>query len=459
MSRAERRHRVDDGASQEVEGASPEAQLPSETGGSLVSVIRTVTAWEALDSRGKPTVACRVTNRDGGCGSAVVPSGASTGQFEAHELRDGDPARFGGDGVRGAVAKIHQELGPAVRGMDAREWRAVDRRLEEVDGSANLERLGANAVLAVSLASCLAGAASAARPLYQHLGDGGPIELPRPMVNIVSGGAHAGDAIDIQDVLVVPTSARSFAEAIEQIWAVRHHTERLAAQRGLSSGLVADEGGLGLALRSNVEAFEIVLEGAENAGLTPGEDVWLAIDVAANRLREGDGYRLGLEDLKLTSLEMAGHVAGWCDQYPVLSVEDGLADDDEKGWQQLTSLIGDRVQVLGDDLFVTSAQRLEDGLNAGSANAILLKPNQAGTLERTERALMSSRRLDCRTVLSARSGETEDSWLADLAVAWRTGQIKVGSTTRSERTAKWNRLLDIEAHSAAESRLANPFPF
>lgn len=420
--------------------------------------IRTVTAWEALDSRGKPTVACRVTNRDGTCGSVVVPSGASTGQFEAHELRDGDPSRFGGDGVRRAVANIHEELGPAVLGLDARGWRAVDQRLEEVDGRADLERLGANAVLAVSLAACLAGAASAGQPLYRHLGDGGPVELPLPMVNVVSGGAHARDAIDIQDVLVIPAAARSFAEAIEQAWGVRHHTERLAARRGLSDGLVADEGGLGLSLRSNVEAFEIVLEGAVEAGLTPGEDVWLAIDVAANRLRDGNGYRLGLEAVTLTSFEMADHIAGWCDQFPVLSVEDGLADDDDEGWQRLTALIGDRIQVLGDDLFVTNAQRLEAGVNAGSANAILLKPNQAGTLERTERALLCSRRLGCRTVLSARSGETEDPWLADVAVAWRTGQIKVGSTTRSERTAKWNRLLDIEANATSGSHLASPFP-
>lgn len=423
-----------------------------------MSGICSVTAWEALDSRGRPTVACRVTNSDGTCGSAVVPSGASTGQFEAHELRDGDPSRFGGDGVRHAVTNVHRELGPAVRGMDAREWRAVDQRLEEVDGRPTLDRLGANAVLAVSLASCLAGAASAAQPLYRHLGDGGPVELPLPMVNVVSGGAHARDAIDVQDVLVIPAAARSFAEAIEQVWSVRHHTELLATRRGLSDGLVADEGGLGLSLRSNVEAFEIVLEGAIDAGLTPGQDVWLAIDVAANRLRAGNGYRLRLEDVTLTSLEMADHIAGWCDRYPVLSVEDGLADDDGEGWQRLTSLIGDRVQVLGDDLFVTSAQRLEDGVNAGSANAILLKPNQAGTLERTERALLCGRRLGCRTVLSARSGETEDPWLADVAVAWRTGQIKVGSTTRSERTAKWNRLLDIEANAATGARLAVPFP-
>lgn len=424
-----------------------------------MSRITDVLAWEALDSRGVPTVGCSVTLDDGSRGSAVVPSGASTGQFEAHELRDGDPGRYAGRGVRQAVANTTGELAEAVAGMDAGDWRAVDRRLCQVDGTESLGRLGANAVLGVSLASCVAGAAAARRPLYQHLGDAedGQVELPLPMVNIISGGAHAAGAIDIQDVLVVPAAAETFAEAIAQAGSVRRGTALEAEARGLATGLVADEGGLGMPLQCNTDAFELVMAGAARAGLTPGVDVWLAVDVAANELRAEGGYRLAVEERVLGPEALADEIARWCADYPILSVEDCHADDDWEGWRAASQRIDGRVQLLGDDLFVTSAERLTRGVAAGIANAILLKPNQAGTLQRTEEALMEARRAGYRTVLSARSGDTEDAWLADVGVAWRTGQIKVGSTMRSERTAKWNRLLAIEAEAAGTARMADPF--
>ncbi len=426
-----------------------------------MSEIAHVRGWEAFDSRGTPTVGCTVTLRDGSAGRAVAPSGASTGRYEAHELRDEDANRFEGRGVSRAVRNVGTELADAVRGMDAREWRAVDARLAAADGTESMERLGANAVLAVSLASCIAGAASERTPLHVHLGEGrGDLEIPLPMVNVVSGGAHASGAIDLQDVLVVPLAAGTFAEAIAWAWQVRRGTRLEAEERGMPTALVADEGGLGLPLARNEDAFEIVVSGAHRAGLEPGVDVALAVDVAANQLQDGDAYRLAVEGRALDSDELGAQVAAWCEAYPIVSVEDALSDDDWSGWTSLADRLPAHVQLLGDDLFVTNAERIRRGYESKAANAVLLKPNQAGTLARTEQALLTARDSGYRTVLSARSGDTEDPWLADLGVGWRTGQIKVGSTMRSERTAKWNRLLEIEAEVEAgggTSRLATPF--
>lgn len=347
------------------------------------------------------------------------------------------------------------ELAAAVRGLDATDQRLVDRTLCEVDGTDNLQRLGANAVLAVSLATMLAAADGRREPLYRHLAVGPP-ELPMPMVNIISGGAHADDAIDIQDVLVVPIGATRFSEALEWSHRVRARTAELAIEQGMAASLVADEGGLGLPLRTNEEALELVCAGIERAGLRLGEQAVLAIDVAANSFHDGRCYRLATEQRELSSSAWIAELCDWIERYPVASIEDPVVEDDWDAWSQITARLGDRLQILGDDLFVTDRARLEHGVEARAGNAVLLKPNQTGTLSRTHDTLRTAVDAGFGTVLSARSGDTEDNWLADVAVAWRTGQIKVGSTTRSERTAKWNRLLQIEAELGNDATLARP---
>lgn len=404
--------------------------------------IERVGAWEALDSRGTPTVACAVQLADGATGVATVPSGASTGVHEALELRDGGE-RYGGLGVRGAVANVVDVLGPAVAGVDATDQQEVDRRLREADGTASLSRLGANAVLAVSVASALAHAESCGKPLWRCLADREPV-LPLPMVNIVSGGAHAGRSLDIQDVLVVPVGADTFAEAIEWAWRVRRGTADELSSRGLPAELVADEGGLGPVLASNREALEVVVAGMGRAGLEAGEQVALALDIAASQFYAEGRYRLALDDCELDSGAWLDELERWAEEFPIVSIEDPLADDDWDGWVDATRRLGDRVQLLGDDLFVTSVHRLQRGIDGRVANAILIKPNQVGTLSDAADAVLLAGHAGYATVVSARSGETEDAWVADLAIAWGPGQVKVGSTTRSERTAKWNRLLQVE---------------
>jgi enolase len=400
-------------------------------------------AWEALDSRGTPTVACAVWVEGGGSGAATVPSGASTGTHEARERRDGG-ARFGGKGVRDAVAAVNSEIAAALRGRDAADQAGIDGLLRELDGTPSLERLGANAVLAASVATALAVADARRLPLWQVLAaDDDPL-LPLPMVNVVSGGAHAGAVIDIQDVLVVPVGASSFAEAIEWASRVRAATASVLRSRGHDVDLVADEGGLAAPLPSNRAAVEVVAAGIEASGLTPGEDAAIAVDVAATQFFDGDGYGLASEGRTLSAPELVAELGAWCDAFPIVSIEDPAAEDDFEGWAVATRELGD-CQLLGDDLFVTSTARLADGIAAGIANAVLVKPNQVGTLSDARRVVDAARAAGYATVLSARSGETEDAWLADLAVGWRTGQLKVGSTTRSERTAKWNRLLRLEA--------------
>lgn len=407
------------------------------------TAITQVTAWEALDSRGNPTVSCEVRLSSGAHGSATVPSGASTGAHEAVELRDGGD-RYAGLGVRTAVRNVNEVLGRAVAGLDASEQEVIDEVLVSADGTANLERLGANAVLALSVASAVAAANAKGHPLYMHVASGeGPL-LPMPMVNIISGGAHAGGAVDVQDVLAVPVGASSFEEAIEWAWRVRRATAQVAAERGLNSVLVADEGGLGPPMSSNRAALELLLEGIERSGLVAGDQVAIAIDVAASQLTSNGGYRLGSEHRTLDALTLIEEIEVWCKEFPIVSIEDPLSEEDWAGWSTATRRFGESLQLVGDDLFATNLERLERGIKTGVANAILVKPNQNGTLSGARRVLERARDAGYATVLSARSGETEDAWLADLAVGWRAGQIKVGSLTRSERTAKWNRLLRIE---------------
>jgi len=419
-----------------------------------VSAIADVFAWEALDSRGTPTVGCEVVLADGATGSAIVPSGASTGTYEAHELRDGG-ARYAGRGVRNAVANVNGEIRTAIIGSEGVGQQALDASLRALDGTPNLARLGANAVLAVSIATCRAAAASAGLSLDRYVADGRPAVLPLPMVNIISGGQHAAWALDVQDLLVMPVGAASFAEAMEWCSRVRAATAAVASERGLQVSLVADEGGLGLALRSNREALDLLGLGIERSGLVPGEQVAIAIDVAASQLWRGDGiYELAVEGRRLDAGELIDELAAWAAVHPVVSYEDPLGDDDWEGWKPATARLGATIQVIGDDLFATNLERLERGIENGCANAILVKPNQIGTLSDGLAALQRAHEAGFATVLSGRSGDTEDAWLSDLAVGWNAGQVKIGSTMRSERTAKWNRLLQLEARAGDAARFA-----
>ncbi len=409
-----------------------------------VALIQGLHAWEALDSRGIPTVGCVVRLADGSEGEATVPSGASTGTHEAHERRDGGE-RYGGKGVSGAVASLLTDIAPALTGLDATDQELLDGTMRALDGTPNLSRLGANAVLAASVACALASARSQGLPLWQALCPDVPPLVPLPMVNVISGGAHAGGLLDVQDFLVVPVGAGTFAEAIEWASRVRAVTATVLSERGYDVSLVADEGGLAAPLPSNRAALDVLLEGIERSGLEPGAEAAIAVDVAATQLLVDGMYVLASENRSARASELVEEIVAWVDDYPIVSIEDALAEDDAEGWRYASGQLADRIQLLGDDLFVTSPVRLRAGVRDGIANAVLVKPNQVGTLSDARRVVEIAREAGYATVLSARSGETEDSWLADLAVGWRTGQLKVGSTTRSERTAKWNRLLRIES--------------
>jgi enolase len=415
--------------------------------------IADVFAWEALDSRGRPTVAARVTLVGGASGRALAPSGASKGAHEAHERRDGG-VRYGGWGVTGAVNAVNGPIADAVIGLDATDRRNLDAAMEALDGEPSLGRLGANAILSVSLAALLAGAEASGQPLWRILNGGVAPLLPLPMVNIFSGGAHARGLLDIQDILVIPLAADSFAQGIEWVAGVRSAAADLLSAQGLSSALVADEGGLAGALKDNEAALQLVTAGIERAGFRPGEDIGIAVDLASNQIFHDGRYRLALDGVELTAAEWIGLLAQWCASYPIVSLEDVVGEDQWDDWKAASTILGEDRQLLGDDLFATNAARLARGIEAGIANAVLVKVNQAGAVSRAEDVFAMARAAGYATVISARSGDTEDSWLADLAVGWSAGQIKVGSTHRSERTAKWNRLLEIEADRRNQARFA-----
>ncbi|WP_066039426.1 phosphopyruvate hydratase [Herbiconiux solani] len=407
------------------------------------TTITALHAWEALDSRGRPTVACTITLAGGAVGRAIVPSGASTGAFEAKELRDGGP-EYAGFGVRRAVESANTAVAAAVVGLDAVDQVAVDAAMEALDPDPELSAVGSNGVLAASLATLLAAAASTRTELWRHLDPDGVPLIPLPMVNIVSGGAHAGKAIDIQDILVIPVGSHSFREGIEWVDRVRRATAELLEQLGGWSALVADEGGLSARLADNESALDLVTRGIEAAGFTPRDDVSIAIDVAASQLVDAGGIRLRTEDRVLPTTEWVDRLAQWVSRFPIVSIEDPLGESDWEGWAEAAATLTG-LQLLGDDLFATNDARLARGIRAGVANSVLVKPNQGGTVTRARRVVESAQAAGFAPVVSARSGDTEDHWLADLAVGWRAGQIKVGSTMRSERTAKWNRLLEIES--------------
>ena len=411
------------------------------------SRISTLHARQILDSRGRPTVEVDVTLEDGSAGRASVPSGASTGSSEAHELRDRDPEWFAGLGVTRAVAHVNTEISDLLCGFDALDQQAVDAALVEQDGTANLARLGANAVLGVSLAVCRAAAASQNTTLYQRIAELAGTEqpvLPMPMINILSGGLHAGRGMDVQDFLAMPVGAKSIAEAIHHVSRVRSSAAEVMAERGLPT-LLADEGGLSPALATGADALELMNEAVRRAGLEPGRDIAVAIDVAAHSLFDpatGD-YHLAREGRRATAAEMSDMIADWVRDFPVVSVEDGLDEEDWPGWKQLTDRLGDRVRLIGDDLFTTNPTRLGRGIEQGCANGVLVKVNQNGTLSGTLEVIATARRAGYAPVISARSGETEDSFIADLAVGTAAGQIKIGSLRTSDRLSKYNQLLRI----------------
>jgi enolase len=407
--------------------------------------ITRIHAREVLDSRGNPTVEVEVHCAGGSFGRAIVPSGASTGKHEAVELRDGDPARYGGKGVRRAVANVREVLAPLLHGLDVTEQTRIDRLLCETDGTPNKSRLGANALLGVSLACAHAAAVSRGQPLWRYLDAEGVARMPLPMVNLVSGGLHAGGNLELQDFLFMPIAARSYSESLEMTVAVYRTLGRVLARHGFEGVLVGDEGGFGPRLESNDQAIEMILQGIDEAGLKPGKQAGIALDVASTHFYQDGRYQLRIDGGRTLDADgMIGLLERWVRQYPILSIEDGLAEDDWDGWRKLTAALGGRVQLIGDDLFVTNPERLRRGIAERVANCVLVKVNQIGTLTETLDVVRLARSAGYRAVISARSGETEDSTLADLAVATGAGQIKIGSVARSERLAKYNQLLRVE---------------
>ncbi|MEE8194754.1 MAG: phosphopyruvate hydratase [Dehalococcoidales bacterium] len=408
-----------------------------------MSAIKSLKAREILDSRGRPTLEVEAEVSGGARGWAAVPSGASTGKYEAVELRDGDPSRFNGLGVLKAVANVNKHIAPAIIGMPATDQEAIDRRLIALDGSDNRSHLGANAILGSSLAVAHAAANRLGRPLYRYLGGADTYKLPLPMLNILNGGKHASDSTDFQEFMVVPAGASSFSQALRMGTEVYYSLKAVLKDRGLNTN-VGDEGGFAPPLESNRKAIEAVLAAINRAGYRPGRDCFIALDAAASEFFKDGRYVLSREDRLLSRREMVDYYVNLVADYPIISIEDGMAEDDWEGWQLLYQKLGDRVQLVGDDLYVTNIDRLGKGISLGASNSILIKPNQVGTLTETLAAIRMAQGAGWTAVVSHRSGETEDTTIADLAVGLNTGMIKAGAPCRSERTAKYNRLLRIE---------------
>jgi len=419
-----------------------------------------VEAREILDSRGHPTVEATVVLEDESYGEAAVPSGASTGEHEAVELRDGDPKRYGGKGVLNAVEFINGEIADAVIGLDATDQEDVDLSMIELDGTENKSRLGANAILAVSLAAAKAAANSCDLPLFRYLGGPRAHVMPVPMMNILNGGKHADNNVDFQEFMIQPWGAPSFAEALRMGAECFHALKKVLSERGYNTN-VGDEGGFAPNLKTNEEALDVIADAVNKAGYKLGEDLFIALDPATSEMfdKKTGQYRFFKSDPErsVSSAELTAHWASWCEKYPIRSLEDGLAEDDWDGWKQLTKQLGDRIQIVGDDLFVTNTTRLKRGLEMGAANSILIKVNQIGTLTETFAAVDLAMRNGWTAVISHRSGETEDTTIADIAVATNAGQIKTGSLCRSDRIAKYNRLLRIEDHLGASAVYGGEF--
>ena len=417
-----------------------------------MSMITDVAAREILDSRGNPTIEVEVELEDGSFGRAAVPSGASTGEFEAVELRDGDKSRYLGKGVRKAVENVNEEIAPQVIGLDACSQAHLDQTLIELDGTENKGKLGANAILGVSIAAAKAAASFCGLPLYQYIGGVNARVLPVPMMNILNGGSHAANNVDVQEFMVMPTGAESFSEALRMGAEVFHTLKKVLHGKGYSTG-VGDEGGFAPDLKSNEEAVEVILEAIEKAGFKAGKDIQLALDPAASEFYEKGKYVFKKSDRsKKSSEQMVAFWADWVKKYPIVSLEDGLAEEDWEGWKLLTRELGSKVQLVGDDLFVTNTKRLARGIKEKCANSILIKLNQIGTLTETLEAIQMAKQAGYTCVISHRSGETEDSTIADLAVAVNAGQIKTGSASRTDRICKYNQLLRIEEDLADAAR-------
>jgi enolase len=414
-----------------------------------MSEIEQVHARQILDSRGNPTVEAGIALRSGAVGRAAVPSGASTGEFEATELRDGGE-RWMGKGVTKAVANVNGEIAQAIRGIDAADQEGLDGRLIELDGTPGKSRLGANAILGVSLAAAHASAAEEGQPLWRYLGGEAAHVLPVPMMNVVNGGAHADNSVDFQEFMIVPVGAPTFSEGLRMGTEVFHALKRTLHERGLSTA-VGDEGGFAPDLESNEAALRLLVDGIEAAGYMPGEDVAIALDPATSEIHSGGAYVLEHEGRSLSAAELAAYWADLAQRYPIVSIEDGMDEEDWSGWRMLTERLGDRVQLVGDDLFVTNTQRLRRGIDEGVATSILVKVNQIGTLTETLEAIRTAREAGYSAVMSHRSGETEDVTIADLAVATGCGQIKTGAPSRSDRVAKYNQLLRIEEALGADA--------
>ncbi len=411
-----------------------------------MSYIETIHARQILDSRGNPTIEVDVVTESGAIGRAAVPSGASTGKHEAVELRDGDKKRYLGKGVLKAVENVNSRIAEEIVGVSVFEQTLIDKIMLEIDGTANKGKLGANAILGTSLAVARAAAAESGQPLYRYVGGVNANTLPVPMMNILNGGSHADNSIDFQEFMVMPVGADTFSEALHMGATVFHTLKKVLHDKGLSTN-VGDEGGFAPNIKSNEEAIEIVLKAIEQAGYKPGKDIFIALDPAASEFYDSKTKLYHFKKSngkKLKPLEMADYWTTWAKKYPIISIEDGLAEDDWAGWKALTDKIGNKIQLVGDDLFVTNVNRLQEGIDKGVANAILVKVNQIGTLTETIDAVNLARRNSYKSIMSHRSGETEDSTIADLAVALNTGQIKTGSASRSDRMAKYNQLLRIE---------------
>lgn len=421
-----------------------------------MAFIDAVIAREILDSRGNPTVEVEVGLTDNSVGRAAVPSGASTGAFEAYELRDGDKDRYLGKGVEKAVDAVFDELAPAIEGFAADDQRIIDDVLKQVDGTDNKQRIGANSILGVSLAVAHAAAAAAELPLYRYLGGPNANTLPVPLMNIINGGAHADTGVDIQEFMAVPLGAETFSEGLRWGVEVYHSLKALLKEKGYATGL-GDEGGFAPDLEHNAAALDLIVEAIKRAGLEPGRDVAVSLDVASTEFFADGAYQF--EGEKRTSADMIAYYADLLAKYPLVSIEDPLAEDDWEGWQQLTAELGDRVQLVGDDLFVTNPERLADGIEKGAANSLLVKVNQIGTLTETLDAVQLAQRSGYTAILSHRSGETEDVTIADLAVATDCGQIKTGAPARSERVAKYNQLLRIEEELGGAANYAGRAAF
>ncbi len=408
-----------------------------------MSTIVDIIGREIIDSRGNPTVECDVLLESGAMGRAAVPSGASTGSREAIELRDGDKSRYLGKGVLKAVENINTEISEALMGLDASEQTFVDRTLLDLDGTDNKNRLGANATLAVSMAVAKAAAEESGLPLYRYFGGSGAMALPVPMMNVINGGAHANNNLDMQELMILPIGAPTFREAVRYGAEVFHALKKLINDKGMSTA-VGDEGGFAPSVKNHEEAIQLVLQAIEKAGYEPGRQIALGLDCASSEFYKEGKYHLGAEGLSLSSTDLTNLLATWCDKYPIISIEDGMAENDWDGWKILTDRLGKKIQLVGDDLFVTNTKILREGISKGIANSILIKINQIGTLTETFAAIELAKRSNYTSVVSHRSGETEDTTIADIAVATNALQIKTGSMSRSDRTAKYNQLLRIE---------------